>query len=101
MLTVDTILQIHPEVIITELDSAPGNKEAVLLHLTSKQYFSLNDTGLYIWRRLEERQSLGAVAECLTAEYEVGAEQAQQSVLDLAQALFEKHLIEVVPSASS
>ncbi len=98
MLALNTTFQIHPDVITTELSGAQG-KEAVLLHLGTQQYFSLNPTGLYIWRRLEEQLSLAAVSERLAAEYEVDDEKARQSALNLAQALLEERLVEVTPSA--
>ncbi|MFO1430147.1 MAG: PqqD family protein [Candidatus Competibacteraceae bacterium] len=99
MLALNTSFQIHPDVITTELSGAQG-KEAVLLHLGTQQYFSLNNTGLYIWRRLEERLSLAAVVERLAAEYEVDDEKARQSVLDLARELLEERLVDAIPGTS-
>ena len=99
MLTLDSQLQPHPDVIVTELQGAQG-KEAVLLHLTTKHYFSLNETGLRIWRLLDEHLSLAAIAGRLAEEYEITIEQAQQSVLNLAQALLEERLVDVAPSSS-
>ncbi|MFO1430475.1 MAG: PqqD family protein [Candidatus Competibacteraceae bacterium] len=84
--------------ITTELQGTQG-KEAVLLHLVSMQYFSLNDTGLRIWRLLEEHLSLAAIAGRLVEEYELSIEQAQKSVLDLAQALLAENLVEVAPTS--
>jgi len=99
MLTLDSQLQVHPDVITTELQGAQG-KEAVLLHLTTKHYFSLNETGLRIWQLLDERLPLAAVAGRLTEEYELSVEQAQQSVFNLAQALLEERLVDVAPVSS-
>lgn len=75
-------------------------KEAVLLHLITKQYFSLNETGLRIWQLLDEHLPLAVVAGRLTEEYEISVEQAQQSVISLAQALLEERLIDVAPVSS-
>jgi hypothetical protein len=95
MLTLASQLQIHPEVVVTEMPGASG-QEAVLLHLTTYQYFSLNTTGLRIWQLLAEPLPLAAVAGRLTEEYELSLEQAQQAVLRLAQALLTEHLVDVV-----
>lgn len=46
--------QVDPDVIVTELQEG----DAVLLHLGTRMYYSLNETGLNIWRHLENGQIL-------------------------------------------
>ena len=48
MLTSDTPMSPHPSVVFTRLDAA----EAILLHLGTKRYYSLNETGA----RVDERR---------------------------------------------
>jgi hypothetical protein len=92
-LTIDTRLQTHPDVIITELSGSDGKPEAVLLNLATHKYFSLNATGIDIWKVLEQGRPLSAAVAQLTEHYEVTAAQAQRSVMDLAAALAEAELV--------
>ena len=78
----------HSEVVDTKLDGG----EVVLLHLESKMYFSLNPTGARIWRGLKEGLSLKEISRRLQEEFEVAADQADRSVIDLVTELCEQKL---------
>lgn len=65
----------HPEVVYTDLEDG-----AVLLHLETKFYYSLNEVGQAIWRMLDASQSLQDIVQKLMAEYEVEEEKAKESV---------------------
>ncbi len=91
-MNLDGKFQPHPEVLVTELEGESG-VEAVLLHLTTQQYFSLNPIGLRIWTLLGEDLPLGDIARCLTEEYEVGVERSERAVLDLSEALLAQDLV--------
>jgi hypothetical protein len=47
--------RIHPSVLFTDLDDGTG----VLLHLDSKYYYTLNETGSLVWRALTEHEGEG------------------------------------------
>jgi hypothetical protein len=79
-------------VVDTELDDGEG----VLLHLTSKTYYSLNVTGVRIWQGLKAGLTLKAISQRLQDEFEVDAEQAKRSVLNLIDDLAEQALVERV-----
>jgi hypothetical protein len=79
-----------PDVVITELE----NQEAVLLHLRTKHYFTLNATGLRIWQLLVEGLSFNAISERLSEEFDVTPAKAQESVLKLISELDAEKLIE-------
>ena len=81
----------NSDVIVTELDG-----EAVLLNMESKMYFSLNATGVSIWKWLDEGLTLGQIADRLYRDYEVTAEQAQQCVIDLVTQLNDEQLVGLV-----
>ncbi len=51
--------------------------KAVLLHLTTGKYFSLNEVGTRVFALLQEGRSLGEMRRTLGAEYE-----ADQAVID-------------------
>jgi hypothetical protein len=78
------------DVIVTELDG-----EAVLLNLDTKLYFSLNATGVAIWKLLDEGLTLGQIGERLFQDYDVTPEKAQQCVLDLVGQLNDEKLVSI------
>ena len=98
-LTLATSFHANPEVLLTELTDRAGQPEAVLLHLATQKYFSLNATGLCIWKTLEQPQSLAAAARALTTAFDVSQAQAEASVLRLAEELAAAELI--VPAGTS
>jgi hypothetical protein len=73
----------HPQVVDTTLDDT----EVVLLHLDSKTYYSLNLTGGRVWRGLKEGLTLREISDRIQAEFDVDADEANRSVLELADEL--------------
>ena len=57
--------RIHPSVLFTDLEDGTS----VLLHLDSKFYYTLNETGTVIWRTLMEKEGAGSteLAQTLAA----------------------------------
>ena len=78
----------HSEVVDTKLDEG----EVVLLHLASKMYYSLNPTGERIWQGLKEGLSPREISRRLQEEFEVDADEADRSVIDLVTELCEQKL---------
>jgi hypothetical protein len=83
----------HPEVVDTELEE----QEVVLLHLESMRYYSFNLTGRHIWQGLKQGLSLDEISRQLQADFEVDADQAERSVLDLVTELREQQLVQSLP----
>ncbi len=73
----------EPEVMVTDLDEG----DAVLLHLTTRKYFTLNASGLEIWRLLGEGLTLGEVSAQLVQRYGIEPERAAGAVSRLVAAL--------------
>jgi len=92
-LTLDTKIQTKADVIVTELTDREGKPEAVLLNLATHKYFSLNASGIRIWKVLEQGQPLSAAVADLTASFEVSPERAEASVLRLADELLAADLV--------
>jgi hypothetical protein len=67
----------------------------VLLHMGTKRYFSLNDTGAEIWRLLEEQLPVAEIPARLTATYEVPLADADAAVAELIAALVEQGLLTI------
>ena len=80
----------NPEVVCTEV----GGKEAVLLHLDTKKYYSLNQTGLCIWQLLSKGQTPAEVIGQIQTEFDVTPEKARESVINLMNELSSEKLIQ-------
>lgn len=91
-MTLDQQLQLHPEVVDTELDGG----ETVLLHLDNKTYYSLNVTGTRIWQGLKKGLTLQAISQQLQAEFAVDRDNAGRSVLALVNELHRQRLVHIL-----
>ncbi len=92
MLDLNSRLKPDPEVVITELE----DKDAVLLHLGTKGYFTLNDTGLRIWQMMNSGLTPREIGERLQSEFDVSPEKADESVLKLIGELINEKLVRVM-----
>ena len=92
MASIDHKIQPHAQVVDTQLD----NGEVVLLHLDSKTYFSLNITGERIWQGVKQGLSLREISQRLQEEFDVDAEKAESSVLELIQELADQKLVQIL-----
>ena len=83
-------IAVAPNVAATPL---PG--ELVLLQLETGHYYGLDEIGARSWALLvTEGLSIGEAAVKVTAEYEVGLEQAQNDLLALATSLETARLVQ-------
>jgi hypothetical protein len=74
----------HPQVLFTQIDDGTG----VLLHLETKFYFTLNATGVVVWKALTDRvASVDAIAERLAKEFKVEPGVARQDVTAVLDSL--------------
>lgn len=80
-------------VVFTDLDDGTG----VLLHLENKFYYSLNLTGSFLWRLLEEKQELSeeGILEAVLGNFDVGIEEARSDVNDFIEDLSKEGLIRI------
>ncbi|WP_420456081.1 PqqD family protein [Rubrivirga sp.] len=67
--------------------------DAVLLHLKSLRYYTLNATGEALWLRLEEPQTVADLTLALTERYAVSARDARDSVEALLRDLIRERLV--------
>jgi len=79
------------DVVFTDLDDG----SAVLLHLESKYYYSLNDTGSFLWKLMEQNE--GTTEEEMIKElcdtFDVDEDKAKEDVEDFIHNLSEEGLI--------
>jgi len=90
MLAPETVLHPHPSLVFTRLDDA----EAVLLHLDTKRYYTLNETGTRIWELLQQRRSAQEVAQALQDNYAVTDEEAMPLLLAFVDELQQEGLVQ-------
>jgi hypothetical protein len=68
--------------------------EAILIPITRQaqaagRMLTLNETGAFIWERLDGKRRLGEILEELRDEYEVEKETARQDLLEMISSLQE------------
>ena len=80
-------------VVFTDLDDGSG----VLLNLENKFYYSLNSTGSFIWRLLEEKEELteDKVLEAVMENFEVERQEAELDVKEFMEELSKEGLITI------
>lgn len=79
----------HEHVVFTEFD----DKEAVLVDLNSKRYYTLNETAMIIWRGLERKRTREEIIRDITDTYDVTPEHAAASLDKLVASLQARKLI--------
>jgi Coenzyme PQQ synthesis protein D (PqqD) len=80
----------NPQVLFTEIDDGTG----VLLHLDTKFYFTLNATGVVVWKALAEPVgNVEAIAERLAAQFCVTPDVARQDVAAILESLLADRLV--------
>ena len=78
----------HPDVVHTELEDG-----AVLLHLGTRFYYSLNEVGRTIWRLLESVDNPEGLTERLLGQYQVTEDHARASLSRFLQELDREQLV--------
>lgn len=84
---------VNPSVVFTDLDDG----SAVLLHLDSKFYYSLNETGTFLWQTLENEPTtsmtdlVGRVCE----RFKVEEGEAKNDLDEFLDSLKKEGLIEI------
>jgi hypothetical protein len=89
MLAPDTILRPHPSLVFTRLDDS----EAVLLHLDTKRYYTLNETGTRIWELLQQRSCAREIAQALQKDYVLTEEEGMPLLLSFVEELQQEGLL--------
>lgn len=67
--------------------------EAVLLHLESKRYFRLNETGAVVWQGLERGLERDEMVRELTERFQVSEEEAREATDSLLRELLDEALV--------
>ena len=76
-----------------------GDEGAVLLHMGSGQYHTLNPMGARIWEILENPVSEPELTRMIEAEFDTGDEPVGQDVRAFVQDLLARRLVQLDPEA--
>ncbi len=79
--------------LVTELQDGT----AVLLHLDTKFYYTLNRTGFAVWKALPQATDLDDVARALSREFEVLEPTARRDAETIVKQLQQERLIRESP----
>jgi hypothetical protein len=81
----------NPQCLLTELEDGTG----VLLHIETKYYFTLNETGVFLWKQLQRApHSPRELAEALSTEFEVTVDEALLHVCELLEEMKANRLLQ-------
>jgi hypothetical protein len=87
---VETRVRISPSVYARAFGS-----ELVLLHFGRGEYFGLDEVGAVIWRRLEQGDTLGMVADALVERFAVAREDAIRDIIAVVAEMRNEALLEI------
>ena len=79
-----------PEVLVAHLAG-----EAVLLNLSDKRYYRLNESAAFIWKALERGEKRDQILSSIVSEYDVDAATASNQLTDVVLDLVNRGLISV------
>ncbi len=80
----------HPSVVFTRL----SENEAVLLHLDTKRYYSLNETGARLWELLQDGRVPDTLCEKILEEYDIDDNKARGFIREFLDELRREGLVE-------
>lgn len=80
----------HPELRLSALEG-----EGVLLHLGTRRYFTLSESGLVMMEALAAPRSIDDLVQLLQGRYEVTAERARDDVREFLERCREADLVVV------
>lgn len=79
------------EIIFSEMDG-----ETVMMSIERGEYYGINPIGSRIWGLLETPQTVSALCDTLSPDYDVLPEQCQHDVLLFLNQLVEKGVVKIV-----
>ncbi len=94
MIEENTRFEVSTDVVATDFEG----KDAVVLNLATKKYYTLNETATAIWSGIEGKLAVTGLIELLVSRYEVTPEKAKTSVLETLGRLEAQQLVRPCPA---
>lgn len=88
-LSLDTLLTKDHDTIIERVVAG----EALVIHLSSGDYYSLDSVGSRIWESIDGTRTVGDLADLIVDEYDVDRDQVVADVLRLVEQLADEGLL--------
>lgn len=85
--------EVSPDVVATDFEG----KDAVVLNLATKKYYTLNETATAIWSGIEHRLDVPGLVAILLGSFEVTPERARASVIETLNRLQAQQLVRPCP----
>jgi len=85
----NTRFEVSADVVATDFEG----KDAVVLNLATKKYYTLNETATAIWSGIEEKRAVTGLIDLLISRYDVTPEKAKTSVLETLGRLEAQQLV--------
>lgn len=86
-----TIVRRKPGLLESKMDG-----ETVMLDIESGRYFGLSGVGAYIWNRLDQGCSVGAIVDGVKSEFAIGAaDSVDQDVTTFLRHLVDRGLVTI------
>ena len=82
-------------VVSPEAAAAVVDDGAVVLHMRTRRYYSLNETGAAIWALLEAAAPVSAIVASLTSTYDIDAGAAGSAVTLMLEELASAELVTI------
>jgi hypothetical protein len=87
----ESLVAIDPSCVI----SRKVHDEALIIHLTSGSYYSLNEVGARVWENIDGTHTAGDLAQIIQDEYNADPERIRLEVMSLLDDLASEGLIQV------
>ena len=91
-----TRFEVAADVVATDFEG----KDAVVLNLATKKYYTLNETATALWSGIEEKLAVSGLVDLLLSRYEVTPEKARMSVVETLGRLESQQLVRPCPDAT-
>ncbi len=90
---------LSPESVVSrdssQVISRTVDDEALIIHLPSGSYYSLNAVGTRVWESIDGTLTVEAVTKIVVSEYDADAERVEAEVLALIGQLAEEGLVRI------
>ena len=88
--------EVAADVVATDFEG----KDAVVLNLATKKYYTLNETATALWSGIESKLDVSGLVDLLLSRYEVTPEKARTSVIETLDRLQSQQLVRPCPNAT-
>jgi len=90
MLTLNSIIQRDPEVVVAEAD-----QDLIMVSVATGHYYGVSDVAREIWEAIERPKRVSDLVDGLTAVYDIDSSSCKDQTLSFLEALFDEGLLQV------